>query len=101
MNEKDVHKIKTTLNKLGYYEMPDYGITPYPDARMFDGIKSFQKVEKLKVDGIIKPKGETIVALNKKVPLDLPEVRGPTFWCVCGAPHGGVFGDLCKDCYYK
>ena len=28
--------------------------------------------------------------------------RSPTFWCIrCGAPHGGLRGDLCPDCYHK
>lgn len=28
--------------------------------------------------------------------------RSPTFWCTwCGAPHGGLRGDYCPDCYDK
>lgn len=28
--------------------------------------------------------------------------KSPTFWCDnCNAPHGGLYGDLCPDCYRK
>ena len=28
--------------------------------------------------------------------------RSATFWCSnCGAPHGGLYDDLCPDCYSK
>ena len=97
----DVYNVKSALNTLGYYKKPEYGITPYPDEKMFNAIKSFQKDEDLKVDGVMKPNGETIEALNKRISDD-PGVRSPTIWCPkCGGPHGGSKGDLCPDCTDK
>jgi peptidoglycan hydrolase-like protein with peptidoglycan-binding domain len=98
---EDVKKVKSALLKLGYYQTPKYGMTPYPDEELFRAVKAFQKDKGLKVDGIMRPDGETVMALNGKLPSELPGVRSPTFWCKCGAPHGGVFGDVCKDCYFK
>lgn len=58
-DEDDVQKTKSALNKTGDYEAPDWGITGIPDQEMFDGLKSFQKKEGLKVDGVMKPGGPT------------------------------------------
>ena len=60
----DVLLTKGALSRLGYYEAPDWGTTPYPDASMFDGIKSFQRNEKLDVDGVINPDGPTLERLG-------------------------------------
>lgn len=99
---KDVEKVKRALNRAGHYEVPDYGITPYPDRKLFEGIRSFQKDHRLRVDGVMKPDGETVTALNAKLSYDLPFVKGPTLRCPeCGAPHGGSKGDLCPDCHIK
>lgn len=101
MNLDDVHKVKSALRDKGYYETPNYGMTPYPDERLFSAIKYFQKDNKLKVDGIIRPDGETIEALNKQLPVD-PGVKRPDMKCpVCGGFHGGSMGDLCPDCASK
>ncbi len=61
---RDVLKIKDALRSRGYYDLPDYGITPYTDEALFDGIKQYQKDKGLKVDGIIKPDGETMQTLE-------------------------------------
>ena len=74
----DVQKIKSALLQLGYYNIPEYGFTPYPDEKLFQAIKSFQKDEGLKVDGVMKPQGETIKALSRKFSEELPGVRSPT-----------------------
>lgn len=58
-DEDDVQKTKSALNKTGDYQAPDWGITGIPDQEMFDGLKSFQKKEGLKVDGVMKPGGPT------------------------------------------
>lgn len=39
-------------------------MTKFSDNGMFEGIKSFQKDNKLKVDGIMKPQGETESKIN-------------------------------------
>ena len=63
-NENDVLKTKKALNATGHYTMPDYGVTPWPDTKMFEGLESFQKQNGLKVDGVMKPSGPTARALG-------------------------------------
>ena len=60
----DVLAVKGLLNRFGYYDEPDYGITPYPDGRLFDGIGRFQKDHGLEVDGWMQPGGETEAAMR-------------------------------------
>jgi peptidoglycan hydrolase-like protein with peptidoglycan-binding domain len=67
LEEEDVLKAKIALNKEGYYDVPDYGMTPYSDERMFDGMKKFQKEKGLQVDGVMRPDGETVNALDKSL----------------------------------
>ena len=99
-NGEDVLSIKKALLKTGHYEIPEYGLTPYPDKSMFRAIKNFQKDNNLKADGIITPNGETLNSLNSNE--EDPGVRSPTIWCPqCGGPHGGSSGDLCPDCDSK
>lgn len=62
----DVLSIKRRLKGLGYYEEPEWGMTKFTDNQMFDGIRKFQTDNKLKVDGIMKPDGETQNAINYK-----------------------------------
>lgn len=102
VNTNDVLIIKTALRDLGYYKIPDYGLTPYPDNSMFESIRKFQSDNGLTTDGIINPAGETIEALNERYDNDLPSVRSPTSWCTkCGGPHGGSKGGMCPDCDKK
>jgi len=61
---EDVLKTKIALSELGFYKEPKSGITPWPDTPMFEGIKTFQKKKKLKVDGLMKPSGPTEKFLN-------------------------------------
>jgi|GEM_PF-6439120 len=62
----DVIKTKNALAQTGHYEVPSFGITPYPDSPMIDGMKSFQKDNGLKIDGVMRPGGPTETALGKK-----------------------------------
>jgi hypothetical protein len=55
----DVLAAKSAFKTLGYYEVPDYGLTPYPDQALFDGIRNYQKDKRLTVDGYMLPEGET------------------------------------------
>ena len=63
----DVIVAKRSLSRLGHYEVPDFGLTRFPDESLFEGIKSFQRVTGLKVDGIAKPDGPTIQTLGQRV----------------------------------
>lgn len=97
----DILTIKYALKNTGHYKTPDYGITPYPNRELFSAIRSYQKDNDLKVDGVMHPRGETIAHLNKK-PNPEPGVKSPRFRCiVCGGFHGGVFGDICQHCILK
>lgn len=64
-NEEDVMKVKNALHATGYRDEPaDSGII---EQKTDDAIKSFQKDNNLKVDGILKSGGETEDALNDSV----------------------------------
>lgn len=67
LEAEDVLNAKTTLSNLGYYKAPKSGVTPWPDTPMFDGIEAYQKKNKLKVDGLIRPGGPTEKSLNRKL----------------------------------
>ncbi len=66
-SEEDTVKVKNNLQKLGYYETPSYGMTPYADDPMFEGIKKLQKDHGLTVDGRITPGGETAAKISEKL----------------------------------
>jgi len=59
MDEDDVLKTKVALRDLGHMKKPDYGLTPFPDQPMIDGIRDFQRSHGLKPDGVAKPGGPT------------------------------------------
>jgi len=63
----DVLDAKSAFNQLGYYEIPTYGLTPYPDQPLFDGIRKYQKDAALTVDGYMLPQGETEQSVNKSL----------------------------------
>lgn len=75
----DTRETKTALRDLGYFETPSFGITPYPDAPMFEGIEDFQEDFDLRKDGLMKPDGETERKVNEVIDLKkrAPEV-GPS-----------------------
>lgn len=95
VDENDTLQTKSALGELGYYSTPGYGMTPYPDEPMFDGIKKYQRDNKLRVDGVMKPRGETEQAIDRHL------ASSPTFRCQrCGAPHGGVHSPrICWQCW--
>lgn len=98
----DVYAIKKALVRTGHYQIPSYGLTPYPDESLFRAIEIFQKDKGLKVDGVIKPLGKTISSINEELEEEDIGVRSPPSWCPqCGGPHGGSKGDLCPDCDSK
>ncbi|MDV7338449.1 peptidoglycan-binding domain-containing protein [Terasakiella sp. A23] len=61
----DVLKTKSALAQTGDYKIPDFGITDIPDMGMIEGLKSFQKKNGLKVDGVMKPHGPTEAKLGE------------------------------------
>ncbi|MBP5858735.1 hypothetical protein KAJ83_17075 [Marivibrio halodurans] len=63
----DVLAMKGALGSLGEYELPSYGMTPYPDTPMFEGMKRFQKKNGLTVDGIARPGGPTEATVKARL----------------------------------
>ncbi|MEE8141278.1 MAG: peptidoglycan-binding domain-containing protein [Alphaproteobacteria bacterium] len=60
----DVVGVKRALNRMGFYDVPDYGMTPYADRTMFDGIRRFQRANGLRVDGVMQRGRATERAMN-------------------------------------
>jgi hypothetical protein len=90
---KDVLLTKEVLYKLGHYKIPDYGLTVYPDKQLFEGIGKFQKDNGLPITQSLDPGDDTETEIAG---------RSPIMRCTkCGAPHAGVKGKLCPQCYGK
>jgi hypothetical protein len=60
----DVLAAKQILHDMGFYEVPDWGMTEFPDRALIDAIRSFQHANGLRVDGVMKPGGESESALQ-------------------------------------
>lgn len=69
MDLDDAFNTKKALRDLGHFRVPKFGLTPYPDEPMIDGIKSFQRRNGLREDGVMKPDGPTIKRLNETLVL--------------------------------
>lgn len=68
VNPGDITNTKQALNDLGYYKIPSHrGIDDWTDDAMFDGIRSFQKDNALKVDGFMRPEGPTEKTINQQL----------------------------------
>ncbi len=67
---EDVFKIKDTLSDIGYFDFDSNPAEPHGifTRELDEGIKDFQKDNALRVDGILKPKGETEQALKSLMP---------------------------------
>ncbi len=61
---EDVLNVKRALKRMGFSDVPDYGMTPYADRTMFDGIRRFQRAKGLRADGVMERGGETERAMN-------------------------------------
>jgi len=59
MEPVDTVNTKGALQKLGFYKTPKYGMTPYPDRYMFEGLKAFQKEQDFLPDGTMRAGGPT------------------------------------------
>lgn len=82
IDSDDVVSVKTKLKGLGHYKEPKWGVDKIVDNGMFEGIRNFQKEKGLKVDGIMKPEGETEgkinEVLNAKQSSSLGQVKNAT-----------------------
>ncbi len=66
-DEEDTLLTKHLLTDVGHFEIPRYGITPWPDDPLFSGIDSFQRRKSLDVDSLMLPGGPTEKALNEEL----------------------------------
>lgn len=64
---EDAAKTKFALTSLGYYDDTVTGLAPYPEAQLFSSIKAYQKDKGLKVDGYMRPDGETQASIRKSL----------------------------------
>lgn len=65
VDPNDLVNAKRALNQLGYYNIPAHrGIDDWTDDAMFDGIRRFQRDNRLKVDAFMRPGGPTERAIN-------------------------------------
>jgi hypothetical protein len=85
----DTLAAKRVLAQLGYYEVPDYGLTPYPDLPMFDSIRNFQRDIGLRDDGVIKPYDATETLLNEVLSFSMRDGAKPSEGGA-GGPGGQV-----------
>ncbi|MEL0021028.1 MAG: peptidoglycan-binding domain-containing protein [Rickettsiales bacterium] len=102
LNSDDIRKAKIALNEIGLYEMPRHGVTDERDASLIEAIRNYQRHRGLRVDGKIRPGGETEQDINRTLGEFRTSARSPIFRCKeRGAPHGGAKGDLCPSCDQK
>ncbi len=80
---EDTAVVKFAMTSLGFYDDKDTGLSPYADDKLFHSIKSFQKKNELKVDGIINPDGPTQAKIKKNLQND--------------QKAGNAFGDFWKN----
>jgi len=67
MDEDDVFNTKSALNTLGHFKTPKHGLTRFPDQPLIDGVKSFQRTNELRVDGVMKPDGPTAGRVDQRL----------------------------------
>lgn len=67
---QDTANVKTALTALGYYNDTDTGLSPIADEQLFQSVQLFQRDNKLKVDGILNPKGPTETKIKEKLAED-------------------------------
>jgi len=107
----DIVNTKKALSQLGYYDTPSHrGLDDWTDDAMFDGIRTFQKDNALKIDGFMRPGGPTESKINQQLAVNRltsggndETERSPQYVCtVCGAFHGGVYSPtVCHNCFLK
>jgi len=73
----DVVRIKTALVDLGFLEVPEEGVTPWPGRPTIHAVADFQREKGLPVDGVVKPGGPTQRAINQSLAARR-NVQGPS-----------------------
>lgn len=100
----DVLRVKTALNQLGHYDVGKHGLGAGADEALVSAISEYQRQRGLKADGQMHPGGPTerdIESALQDPELDIA-ARTPTYRrIICGAPHGGLHGPICPQCWGK
>lgn len=82
----DAMKTKIALRRLGYYKAPGYGMTPYPDAQLFEAVSGLQRDKGIRRTGEVRPGDDTEkairLALNETSPhaSETAEETGKYIW---------------------
>ena len=64
----DIVNAKRALLQLGYYQPPEGGaLGAWVDNQLFEGIRRFQRDNRLKVDGVMRPGGPTEATMNRRL----------------------------------
>lgn len=77
----DSIKTKEALRRLGYYNTPSYGMTPYPDRELFTAVADLQRDSGIPPTGEMRPGDDTEKAV--RAALDAPssdEKKGKYIW---------------------
>ncbi len=92
----DIVNTKQALTDLGYYKIPPHrGIDDWTDDAMFDGIRSFQKDNDLKVDGFMRPGGPTERTINTELAAaGTPAPTAKADKKTCAEPAGFIPGTI-------
>lgn len=99
---EDVLQTKAALRKIGVFDPPKYGMNSYPDAHLFNSIRTLQRIRGLPETGRIRPGDETEDEIDQILEKIRVSGRSPIIRCSqCGAPHGGSMGPMCPDCTKK
>lgn len=99
----DTTRAKTALARLGFYRVPEWGITPFVDSPMMDSITAFQKANGLEVDGLMKPGGETERTIDHAIrSKNAAAFYGPSFSPIADRQRlSDREKDLCDDRYRR
>lgn len=63
-NLDDSLRTKIALRRLGYYRVPSYGMTPYPDGQLFEAISDLQRDKGIPRTGEMRPGDDTATAIR-------------------------------------
>jgi hypothetical protein len=102
----DIVNAKQASRDLGYYQPPiGNTIGAWVDNKLFDCIRNFQRDNRLKVDGVMKPGGPTEAAINAKIQkmpfgtvreVNLGELERLTM-CACTSSDHNPYQDRPED----
>ena len=92
---------KRSLNRLGYYSLPSYGLTPYTDTPMLAAIKRFQRDHRLEPDGIMMPDGPTVRPLSSLLEANKPPPRPGSPFSQAGEDSDSPTPEECDNLFWN